>query len=89
MTGSLSYLRLDTTSVKVLAHPLRSRLLGALRLGGPATATALAARLATNSGAASYHLRRMAEAASSSTPVRAPASSDCGPLGRRHPRQPQ
>jgi len=62
MTESLSYLRLDTTSVKVLAHPLRSRLLGALRLGGPATATALAARLGTNSGATSYHLRRMAEA---------------------------
>ena len=59
MSDYLSTVRLDNTSVKVLAHPLRSRLLGALRLGGPATATALAARLGTNSGATSYHLRRL------------------------------
>jgi DNA-binding transcriptional ArsR family regulator len=59
MTDSLRYVRLDSASVKVLAHPLRSRLLGALRLGGPATATALAARLGTNSGATSYHLRKL------------------------------
>ena len=43
----------------VLAHPLRSRLLSALRLGGPATATDLAATLGTNSGATSYHLRKL------------------------------
>src|SRR4029453_17859727 len=48
--------------LRVLAHPLRSRLLGALRLDGPATATALAARLGTNSGATSYHLRQLAAA---------------------------
>ena len=35
-------LRLDPRALKVLAHPLRSRLLTALRLHGPATATALA-----------------------------------------------
>lgn len=46
--------------MKVLAHPLRSRLLSALRSGGPATATALAERLGTNTGATSYHLRRLA-----------------------------
>lgn len=40
------------------AHPLRSRLLLALD-EGPATATALAAALRTNSGATSYHLRRL------------------------------
>ena len=51
--------RLDATSLKTLAHPLRSRLLGALRKAGPATATDLAARLGTNSGATSYHLRRL------------------------------
>ncbi|MPV39010.1 helix-turn-helix domain-containing protein [Georgenia subflava] len=45
----------------VLAHPLRSRLLSALRLDGPATATRLARTLGTNSGATSYHLRRLAE----------------------------
>ena len=49
------------TQLRVLAHPLRSRLLGTLRLDGPATATQLAARLATNSGATSYHLRQLAE----------------------------
>lgn len=55
-----STLHLDATAVKVLAHPLRSRLLGALRSGGPATATALAEKLGTNTGATSYHLRKLA-----------------------------
>ena len=45
----------------MLAHPLRSRLVGALRNGGPSTATALAGVLGTNSGATSYHLRKLAE----------------------------
>jgi DNA-binding transcriptional ArsR family regulator len=45
----------------MLAHPLRSRLLAELRVGGPATATTLAAVLQTNSGATSYHLRKLAE----------------------------
>jgi predicted ArsR family transcriptional regulator len=48
--------------LRTLAHPLRTRLLGALRFHGPATATALAARLGTNSGATSYHLRQLAAA---------------------------
>ncbi|MGL5930458.1 MAG: ArsR/SmtB family transcription factor [Dermatophilaceae bacterium] len=52
-------MRLDATALKTLAHPLRSRLLSALRVGGPATATELAAQLGTNSGATSYHLRRL------------------------------
>jgi len=51
----------DAAQLRALAHPLRSRLLGALRFHGPATATALAARLGTNSGATSYHLRQLAE----------------------------
>ena len=51
----------DTRQLRVLAHPLRSRLVGALRFHGPATATQLAARLGTNSGATSYHLRQLAE----------------------------
>ena len=54
-------LRLDARSLRVLAHPLRSRLLSELRLHGPATATELAARLATNTGATSYHLRKLEE----------------------------
>lgn len=57
--GHLTGLRLDAHSLKTLAHPLRSRLLSALRVGGPATATDLATRLGTNSGATSYHLRRL------------------------------
>jgi predicted ArsR family transcriptional regulator len=47
----------------MLAHPLRSRLLDELRISGPATATTLAAVLHTNSGATSYHLRKLAEVA--------------------------
>lgn len=47
----------------MLAHPLRSRLLDELRLSGPATATTLATVLHTNSGATSYHLRKLAEVA--------------------------
>ena len=51
--------RPDATAVRVLAHPLRSRLLSRLRLSGPATATELATELATNTGATSYHLRKL------------------------------
>jgi DNA-binding transcriptional ArsR family regulator len=55
-----SILHLDSRALKVLAHPLRSRLLVALRTGGPSTATALAETLKTNTGATSYHLRKLA-----------------------------
>lgn len=47
--------------VRTLAHPVRSRLLSALRAYGPSTATTLAQRLGTNTGATSYHLRQLAE----------------------------
>ena len=57
--GDMTGLRLDSAAVKALAHPLRSRLLSALRVDGPATATDLATRLGTNSGATSYHLRKL------------------------------
>ena len=50
---------LDATAIKVLAHPLRSRLLSRLRTNGRATATDLAAALGTNTGATSYHLRKL------------------------------
>lgn len=49
------------TALRVLAHPLRSRLLAQLRVHGSATATELAAALETNTGATSYHLRQLAE----------------------------
>ncbi|WP_173052827.1 winged helix-turn-helix domain-containing protein [Phytohabitans houttuyneae] len=51
---------LDSRQLRVLAHPLRSRLLSALRLDGPATATTLAAAMGSNTGATSYHLRQLA-----------------------------
>ncbi|AKU17735.1 winged helix-turn-helix domain-containing protein [Luteipulveratus mongoliensis] len=51
----------DRPALHVLAHPLRSRLLGQLRVHGPATATELAAALGTHTGATSYHLRRLDE----------------------------
>lgn len=49
----------DVVAVRALAHPVRTRMLGLLRLDGPATATQLALRLDLNSGAASYHLRQL------------------------------
>jgi DNA-binding transcriptional ArsR family regulator len=51
---------LDPKNLKGLAHPLRLRLLGALREFGPATSSMLAARLGESSGATSYHLRQLA-----------------------------
>lgn len=54
-------LRLDGRALRVLAHPLRARLLSELRMHGAATATVLAGRLRTNTGATSYHLRKLAE----------------------------
>jgi hypothetical protein len=60
MTQPFTTLHLDAAALRVLAHPLRSRLLTALRTDGPATATALARALDTNTGATSYHLRRLA-----------------------------
>ncbi|GGF15836.1 ArsR/SmtB family transcription factor [Subtercola lobariae] len=54
-----SGIRLDERAVRVLAHPLRSRILGRLRVDGPLTATELAGILSTNTGATSYHLRAL------------------------------
>ncbi|MFZ3470665.1 ArsR/SmtB family transcription factor [Streptomyces sp. 4.24] len=51
---------LDARSLRGLAHPLRMRLLAALRHDGPATASQLAERLSESSGATSYHLRQLA-----------------------------
>jgi predicted ArsR family transcriptional regulator len=49
-------------ALRALSHPMRNRMLGLLRLHGPATATTLAGRLGVNTGATSYHLRQLAEA---------------------------
>lgn len=50
----------DPGSLKALGHPLRQQILRRLHRDGPATATALAAALGENTGATSYHLRRLA-----------------------------
>ncbi|HWM02652.1 MAG TPA: helix-turn-helix domain-containing protein [Actinophytocola sp.] len=57
----VEHFQLDGRAIRVLAHPLRARLLSELRMHGAATATTLATRLATNTGATSYHLRKLAE----------------------------
>lgn len=50
----------DIRTLRALAHPLRNRLLGLLRLEGPSTATLLGARVGESSGWTSYHLRQLA-----------------------------
>ncbi|WP_326697750.1 winged helix-turn-helix domain-containing protein [Streptomyces sp. NBC_01754] len=52
--------QVDARTLRGLAHPLRLRLLNALKEFGPATASGLAARLGESSGATSYHLRQLA-----------------------------
>jgi len=52
----------EAASLQGLAHPLRLRMLGLLRLRGPSTATRLATDLAISSGLSSYHLRQLCAA---------------------------
>lgn len=52
---------LDTRSMRALAHPVRIRIMGLLRIDGPQTSTTLATKLGLNSGATSYHLRQLAD----------------------------
>jgi DNA-binding transcriptional ArsR family regulator len=52
--------RVDSHSLRGLAHPVRIRLLGMLRIDGPSTATKLGERLGLSSAATSYHLRQLA-----------------------------
>src|SRR5262245_66322714 len=47
-------------ALRALSHPTRLRILGLLRVDGPATATTLATRLGINTGQTSYHLRQLA-----------------------------
>ena len=51
----------DARLLRAMAHPLRLRLIGTLRMDGPATASMLARRLSESSGATSYHLRILAK----------------------------
>lgn len=52
----------EASRLQVLAHPLRLRMLGLLRVEGPSTATRLGRRCGQSSGVASYHLRQLASA---------------------------
>ena len=51
----------EHVELRAMAHPLRLRLIGALRKEGPATASMLARMLYESSGATSYHLRILAK----------------------------
>lgn len=53
--------RVDLASLKVLAHPLRVRIMDELSKFGPLTASGLGERLGESSGATSYHLRQLAK----------------------------
>lgn len=48
--------------MRAVVHPIRMRILDALRNDGPSTATRLAQQLGESSGSTSYHLRVLAEA---------------------------
>ncbi len=50
----------DVRALRALSHPLRNRLLGLLRLDGPATASQLGRVVGESSGSTSYHLRQLA-----------------------------
>ncbi|HKE51039.1 MAG TPA: helix-turn-helix domain-containing protein [Actinomycetes bacterium] len=52
--------QIDARRLRGIAHPLRLRMLWALRERGPSTATRLAELLGESSGATSYHLRQLA-----------------------------
>jgi DNA-binding transcriptional ArsR family regulator len=51
----------EVEALRVLAHPMRQRILRYLHQAGPATSTTLARDLGENSGIMSYHLRQLAE----------------------------
>ncbi|MFD3786293.1 ArsR/SmtB family transcription factor [Streptomyces cyaneofuscatus] len=61
LTGGRNIHNINARTLRTLAHPLRIRLLNALREFGPATASGLGERLGESSGATSYHLRQLAE----------------------------
>jgi len=52
----------DLAGLRALGHPLRLRLLGLLRIHGPATATSLGRTVGAAPNAVSYHLRQLAKA---------------------------
>jgi DNA-binding transcriptional ArsR family regulator len=75
-------LELDAEALKVLAHPLRMRMVTRLRSGGPASVTSLADEFDLTTGAVSYHLRLLARhgVVHETEP---PADAPRGGLGRK------
>ena len=62
-TGDLNpHRRATTEQMRAVVHPVRMRIVDALRNDGPSTATKLAQALGESSGSTSYHLRVLAEA---------------------------
>jgi DNA-binding transcriptional ArsR family regulator len=51
----------DAGAMRALAHPVRLRLLGLLRLSGPATVGMLAERVGESAGTVSYHVQTLAK----------------------------
>jgi hypothetical protein len=51
----------DVGAMRAMAHPLRMKILGSLRIDGPATSAILARRLHTDTGQTSHHLRQLAK----------------------------
>ena len=51
----------DPRALRALAHPLRLKLVGVLRLHGPLTATRAAELLGESSASTSFHLRQLAK----------------------------
>ncbi|HZM76873.1 MAG TPA: helix-turn-helix domain-containing protein [Candidatus Limnocylindrales bacterium] len=60
MTESRELRLTEVGTLRAMAHPLRMRILGSLRIDGPATSAMLARRLNTDSGQTSHHLRQLA-----------------------------
>jgi DNA-binding transcriptional ArsR family regulator len=56
------HVRATPEQIRAMVHPLRMRIVDALRDEGPLTATRLGELLGESSGAMSYHLRVLAEA---------------------------
>ena len=52
----------DAKALSAMANPFRSRMMDALKVDGPSTASALAARTGQAVGSASHHLKMLAEA---------------------------
>jgi DNA-binding transcriptional ArsR family regulator len=52
----------EAKALAALAHPFRSRIMDALKVDGPSTASALALRTGQAVGSASHHLKVLAEA---------------------------